>query len=418
MARKVFMSVLGSTNYQECQYVDHQSNFKSSNTRFVQVAMFEKLVCNWSPNDVAFIFLTTGSKGSEQKNWFDNGHCKFGTNEVIPSTGLQKLLNDLNLPCAIKPIPIRNGDNEEEVWKNFRTIFDCLLPGDEVYFDITHGFRSLPMLTLVLNNYSKFLKNIKVASITYGNYEARNHQNEAPIINLTFLSELQDWTTAAKMFITTGRTNDIVNLIGKEQVPALNDFINEINECRGANIYSGYTAEKVKVEFKQLGIEHHIFKELLKKVEQKATSYQPNDILNGFRAVEFCIQHQQIQQGITLLQEFLISYVLKDISYDEWLDEFARTVVSGCLSINNLSAFRKSGKTEEQELLSNEIAIKVFALPYKKKLSNNVYKGLSLGARNDLNHAGKRMVPKETGYFQNKLIEYFNRTVSILSLEL
>ncbi len=301
MARKVFMSVLGSTNYQECQYVDHHSNFKSSNTRFVQVAMFERLVCHWSSSDIAFILLTTGSKGSEKKNWLDNGHLKFGTNEIIPSNGLKSLLTELETSCKIEPVPIKNGDNESEIWENFRTIFNCLQHGDEVYFDITHGFRSLPMLVLVLNNYSKLLKNIKVASITYGNYEARNIQNEAPIINLTSLSELQDRANAAKMFITAGRTNEIVNLIGSEKVPALNDFISEINECRGIQIFSGETAEKVKLEFKRLGIENHIFKDLLKKVEQKATNYRPNDILNGFRAVEFCIQHQQIQQGITFI---------------------------------------------------------------------------------------------------------------------
>ena len=30
--------------------------------------------------------------------------------------------------------------------------------GDELYFDLTHGFRYLPMLVMVLINYSKFLK--------------------------------------------------------------------------------------------------------------------------------------------------------------------------------------------------------------------------------------------------------------------
>lgn len=418
MTRKVFMSVLGATNYQECQYVEYQTGFKSSKTRFIQVTMFEKFVREWTANDIAYILLTSGKKGSEMKNWFDNGHCKYGTEELIVSTGLHKLLANMNLPCRIEPVYIKNGDDENEIWENFRTIFDCLKPNDEVYFDITHGFRSLPMLVLVLNNYSKFLKDIKIASITYGNYEARNELNEAPIIDLTSLSELQDWTAAANMFITTGNTKSITELLKNEDIKSLNDFVDEINECRGLEIYNGKSAINLKNNLKKFNVHNNSFKELLDKIGEKVDHFEPNDIVNGFRAVDFCIQHQLIQQGVTILQEFIISFILKEINYENWLHDFERTIVSGCMSINNLRCFKPSEKSEEEKLKSLEIAQKVFSLPYKKKLSDRVFKGLAHGARNDLNHGGKRNDPKPTGYFGEKLTEYFNNTLEILSIKL
>ncbi len=418
MSRKVFISVLGATNYKECQYVDTQSNFKSSKTRFIQVAMFEKFVMNWSSNDIAFIFLTAGNKGSEKKSWLDDGHVKNDTGEVIPSIGLQKLLEKLKPPCEIKPVKIKNGDTEAEIWENFRIIFNCLQQGDEVYFDVTHGFRPLPMLVLVLNNYSKFLKNIKVASITYGNFDARNERNEAPIMNLTPLSELQDWTAAANMFISTGKTNSISTLLETENIGSLDTFVDEINECRGRDIYSGQSALNLKRDLKKINIKNHSFRELLEKIERKVESFALNDILNGFRAVEFCIQHQLVQQGVTLLQEYIISWVLKDICNENWLNEFERNIVSGCMQINSIKSFKPSGKSEEMRLKSIEIAQKVFSLPYKKKLSDNVFKGLSKGARNDLNHAGKRIDSKPTGYFEEKLKYYYKKTLEILSIEI
>ncbi len=349
----------------------------------------------------------------------DDGHVKYGTNETIPSKGLKRLLEDFNQNCAIVPVQIKNGDNETEIWENFRTIFNCLQQDDNVYFDITHGFRSLPMFVLILNNYSKFLKGISVKSITYGNYEARNAKNEAPIIDLTPLSSLQNWTAAASMFIATGQTKEITSLLQNQGVNSLDEFVQEINECRGLSIFSGSTAANVKAELENVHIEEHTFRELLLKVEQKVSGFGKDDLLNGFRAVEFCIQHNLIQQGITLLQEFLVSYVLKDAGYLDWNDDFDRKTVSGCLSLNHLHRFETPESNDDAKKKSAyELAQKIFALPYKKELTDKVFKGLSLGARNDLNHAGKRIAPKPTGYFENKLNEYYKNTLLILSIKL
>lgn len=419
MARKVFMSVLGSTNYRECCYTDNSTGFKSELTKFIQAAMFGKFVNKWGPDDIAYIFLTTGEKGSEVKNWLADGHCLFDSKEKIQSKGLRTLLESMNSSCRIEPVHIKNGDNETEIWSNFRTIFDCLQADDEVYFDVTHGFRSLPMLVLVLNNYSKFLKGISVKSITYGNYEARNDKNEAPIINLTSLTNLQDWTSAANMFIETGKTSGITELINDKEFSVLDEFVKEIAECRGLSIFSGATALKVQEELSAIHFQDHSFRELLNKVNEKVTSFGNSDLMNGFRAVEFCIQHKLIQQGITLLQEFIVSFILKEIYCEDWIAEINRSIASGCMSINSIESFKASEKlTDDEKQKARELAQRIFQLPYKKKLSDKVFKNLSLGARNDLNHAGMRIDPKETGYFEDRLFKYFELTKEILQINL
>jgi len=66
----------------------------------------------------------------------------------------------------IKEIP--DGKDTDEIWEIFDIIYNALEEDDNIYIDITHSFRYLPMLLLVLLNYAKYLKNIKIKQITYG----------------------------------------------------------------------------------------------------------------------------------------------------------------------------------------------------------------------------------------------------------
>ena len=251
MARKVFISVLGLTNYGECIYV--KDEYKSPSVRFIQEATLDYLCQQneWTANDTAYILLTNGA---ENVNWYNDGHKNKETGEIIKCEGLQCRLQKLNLPFEINTISkIPDGNTEEEIWEIFERVFNELQDDDELYFDLTHGFRYLPMLVMVLINYSKFLKNTSVKSITYGNFESRNRvTNEAPIIDLLPLSALQDWTYAAGQFLDSGNVDKLQYLSDKELKPILKNakgsnkdatnlksFVKHLSEgqtCRGISI--------------------------------------------------------------------------------------------------------------------------------------------------------------------------------------
>lgn len=103
--------------------------------------------------------------------------------------------------------------------------------GDEVYFDITHGFRSLPMLGMVLMNYAKALKGIKVKAITYGAFDALGsrfnieeripdpEQRIVPLLDLTGFHELQEWSIAADNFVKSGNTAKMIALTEGKTAP-------------------------------------------------------------------------------------------------------------------------------------------------------------------------------------------------------
>jgi hypothetical protein len=296
-----------------------------------------------------------------------------------------------------------------------------------------------------LINYVKFLKNTTVKKIYYGAFEKLGYsyvvkkipvkERFAPVLDLTAFSELQDWTSAANDFTNFGNVNKLTKISKNEM---LNDLLLKFSRnfatCRGIDLIEGSTANRLSQTINDIQTNNlskpfiPIFEEIKFKVEQFKLN---EEIKNGLKTVKYCIDHNLTQQGITLLAEFIITYILIIINED-WKNTINRDSVSGCLNINKRELFNltllderltkkccEGGLTKEQknDILSKqaEIADKVFELPFKKKLSNNVYKKLSQGSRNDINHAGIRPDPKEPEYLIDRLKKYYNLTSKIIT---
>ena len=412
MARKVFLSILGTGYYEKTRYYfdDYKTNYK---TRFIQEATIKHFCSNWSKEDKIVIFLTEQARRTNWKHPAQQFH-KF--KEAY--AGLSSILSFPQL--VDKNIP--DGNSEKEIWEVFEIIFEELNEGDEVYFDITHAFRFLPMLLMVLINYAKLLKNISVKSVTYGNYEARkvhqDGQEYSPVMKITPLSELQDWTIATLMFKESGQTNYLNNLLSDNQENAITNFTNEISEVRSLNIIKGESAIKAMDIIDKTLIDNPIFENLKNDLNAELSKFKNNEVKNTFHAVDFCIKHNLTQQGLTILQESIKTFILKEIGETDYINEQKRNAVSGALSINKLELFniQKKDKLSQEEVNTlNTIAKKVFELSYKKKLTDKVYKSLSQGARNDINHAGYREKPKDVGYFKDRLEKYYKKTMEILN---
>jgi len=88
------------------------------------------------------------------------------------------------------------GVNQKELWNNFdifMSIGDNLNHGDEVYLDITHSFRSIPIFMYLMMNFIQTLnyeKEIKLAGIYYGMLDARREFGYTPVVDLSPLFEI------------------------------------------------------------------------------------------------------------------------------------------------------------------------------------------------------------------------------------
>lgn len=431
MARKVFISVLGFSNYNECIY--SKEVYKSNPVRFIQEATLGYLLqeSEWKDNDSAYILLT---EEAETANWIDNGQKNRTTGESIPCEGLCTRLCKMNLPFAVQTIShLPHGNNEKEIWDIFERTFENLQEGDELYFDLTHGFRYLPMLVMVLINYSKFLKNTTVKSITYGNYESRNKENVAPIIDLLPLSALQDWTYAAGQFIDAGNVQRLAQLskdkirpimitsAGKdENAKNLTGFINylsavvdEIQTCRGINIIQATNLLKLHNLTSQLNDTFiKPLNPIFAKIENQFDGYEENNASNCFRAVRWCMDNGLYQQAITILLEGILTIICIDCNVIV-TDRDERTLVSSVINLylqkqlNNWNF--SSDYTEEQN-----IKISTYLNSAKLQTFAKIYKACS-DLRNDMNHAGMRDGSMNAANIKKGILKMVNRSMELLN---
>lgn len=361
MARKVFISVLGAGFYEPCKYT--KGSFKSSETRFIQQATLEylKVNCNWTTKnsegeiiDRVIILLTDGAKDA---NW-DKSITKRQKRKTEPEETyirLEQVLQEMNLPCPVETISIPDGKNEDEMWAIFNAVYETLRPNDELYFDLTHSFRYLPMLVLVLGNYAKFLKGVKVNHISYGNYEARKEEtNEAPLMDILPLTMLQDWTFAAADLIMNGNIKRLQSLKddnaltpllrekGKKNLnrkmieepltsyfDSLQAFLQDMKLCQGPNILKGETINNIDSCHEQVV---EVFKDviapippIIDKIQDSLCGFEQTDCLNpeslrnGYEAAKWCFDHQLYQQAITILDENLTTHFCKCLGTDEFV---------------------------------------------------------------------------------------------------
>lgn len=132
---------------------------------------------------------------------------------------------------------IKYGLNEEELDFNITTILELeskLQSGDQLYVDVTHSFRSMPLLlmnTLIyLQNMSK--KRVKIVAIFYGMSEMKRELGYAPVVNLKKALEVNNWISGAYSFSEFGdakKISELLNSIDRSAANRLMDFSNANN---------------------------------------------------------------------------------------------------------------------------------------------------------------------------------------------
>jgi CRISPR-associated DxTHG motif protein len=120
----------------------------------------------------------------------------------------QKRLED---KVIITDILIPSGKTESEIWQIFDAVVDSVDVNSQVIFDITHAFRSIPLLVLLAAAFLKQARNVTIEGVYYGAFEV--DRENPPIFNLTPALKLLDWLTATDKFINTGSSVELGNLL-------------------------------------------------------------------------------------------------------------------------------------------------------------------------------------------------------------
>ncbi len=344
MAR-VFISVLGTGDYVPCNYQftkDGKIVHVVHNVRFVQEATVSFSCRDWTENDRILIFTTEASK---KKNWENRPQVDLPGDNI---EGLAARLDALSLPTLVQNVMIPDGKSEEEIRSIFKTLVDCLTDGDTVVFDITHSFRSIPMLVMVVLNYAKVMKKVSLSGIYYGALEALGTPTEVqrlmpenrnvPVFDLTPFDTLLDWTVAIDRFVSAGDASSVSNLAKSMVTDRLrqsrgsdhdakvvctiadnmNAFTKNLSTCRGRSI-SKCASKLISSIRSGTAILNDIvpaISPLIKSVEQSLANFVGDKIRDGMAAARWCSEHNLIQQGFTILQETLICYLVDQVKED------------------------------------------------------------------------------------------------------
>ena len=413
MARKVFISFLGTGNYIECIYKNGDN--KSQPVRFVQEALISDICKNWSEEDQIYIFCTTrdeetGENGSKETNWFDNGHKK--ATAEIEKIGLEHRLNDLrksiNLKPNIKEVDIDTGFSEKGMWEIFNTVYTQLQPEDQLFFDVTHAFRSIPLFSIVLFNYSKFMIDTRLVSIMYGAFEKLGpftkvrelpvEKRVAPVIDLTNIARLQEYNQLAsslKDFGKIGGMKDAINQDGKNiQLynfgKSLSDLDEYISTIDFKNLKKGKYIADFRIIYKKLKKTNQFIPpilNLLNSIDKETKDFCDKDSFTNIEtAINWTIKHNWLMQSFPLAEEYIVYRIadkLIDLKPAEMTLKKYRTFISAILGMIEKDFANK--KWRGDLLKYQKITNAIVNLDFIKEIRKSYYYVTS--ARNSLAHA-------------------------------
>jgi CRISPR-associated DxTHG motif protein len=317
MARKLFTTLgtgpaAAGQRYQPTRYC--WQGQLSDETEFFALAL-----ADWFRPERVYIFLTEQARASA--NW-------------TGPDGLEKQLTARGV--AFVPVSIPDGRSEQELWRLFDLVAQCVEPGDRLIFDITHGFRSLPLVLLLAAVYLRAVREAQLEHLLYGAHEAREG-GVTPVFDLTPMVELLDWLAAADMFRKTGDARDLAarldsahrrswqNPAAAEQARALQCFASVLKKLsaalvtiRPAQVQAAAQAfsaqlEAVRPEAGRFALP------LVPLLEQIERTYGPLAApgMAGYRAlVELYSNHGRIPQALLLARELVVEEACRRLGRD------------------------------------------------------------------------------------------------------
>lgn len=471
---KHFIAVLGTSLYEPVIYEDNGYQAPQE-FEFVQMALIDKYKDELAEEDARItIFVTDFSK---KQNYLNRTYTKkeqeiagywksTKASNVIEGNvkkGFEEQFQEYfpQLSSKLDPIPIADMKTEEELWSGFQAMYSCIREGDEIIFDLTHGFRSIPMLAITIVEYAKILKNCRLLDITYGAFEAANREESpkhVPLINLNVYDEIIAWSQAANIFMRYGQADMMKNLYKEKmkRIPneekrewkpvenmldAAEDLSNAILTSRGVDAEQVNKKGKPKYSVKSA---YQMFKARSDEtIEEKARQVQPlyplfekakerfeifdkeKNYQVGFAVTKWCIENNMIQQGYTSLEETIKTFLCNYYGLDE-VSEKTRDDMVGFFTLENHHIIRNNitfenneqkeayGRKKLEEKYKNwskdekQQAIHIF-MTVDKKIYENM--GIIKDFRNDINHFGMRSNPKSSETLKKKLKECYEKTL-------
>jgi len=228
-------------------------------------------------------------------------------------------------------VVIPEGRNHDEFWRIFETLISLDVDKKEVYLDITHGFRSIPVFVSTVMNFFEKVRKAEIKGVYYGMYN--KEEVETPIIDMLPILEINNWIDGFTLFKDYGDSSKITNLIkSKLDMRTLDNedvyknilnwfdisskafgftasdvYINSVNEI--ANISNNI--EDIPSELKALEFIINDIKKLSQLFGKLDKNWQKQ-----LKLTEVYFLKNRYSQALTTLREAIITYILEENDMD------------------------------------------------------------------------------------------------------
>jgi len=255
--------------------------------------------------------------------------------DLVPLNALiNKRLNSNNSKCFI----VNDGENEDELWtifNKFIEILENIQDGDEVYFEITHLFRSLSVMSFVMSEFGKTYKQFKIAGVFYGMWKIGE---PSKIINLSIFFELLDWARAISNLKYYGNSFELMKLINMADVnkdiqKTFENFSNALSISDVGALQQSIKILKGKIE-------------LFKSHDNKIISLISKNLLEFINKLDI--------DSLAKFQFELSKWYIDNKNFAMAYMTLTEAVISAICENENFNAASKEDRKEAQNILFNE----------------------------------------------------------------
>ena len=343
MPRAVYISFLGTTPYEPASYPDPRDATRENApaTPYVQEAFLYYLQSdNLEPEVYTLVTPRAAAMHYDAEGTLG---------DRLAASGL-----------TTNRVSIENPGAEDTIWRTFETFVAQLRDGDEVYLDVTHAFRVLPMLGFAALNYARSLRDITVAGIWYGEYDRGTKL--ASSRDVTAFVTVQDWAAATRALREQGSLRPFASLSDgalrrgsaegkkafgrrrhafeqlRKQVLELTDLLQLANAHALAD-EGAWT--KLRDRFAELRESYadafdpaaRPILDLLDEIERKLASGFDGESRRA-AVVGWAADHDLLPQGFTMLDELTTTAVCESVGADP-SDKAHREFVAGFLKLRD-----------------------------------------------------------------------------------
>lgn len=227
---KILISSLGTgwnvkdsdSEYQATNYIIEGKEYKDES--FISKSLIEHynidkvilLGTNKSMWDGAYLGFTNDRIDD---SWETLNSGKLGEGITLDNLKImEQVLDDYMGKSGSLCLMVNYGQNEDEMWENFEIMYEInqyISEGDEVYLDITHAFRSLPILLFIVMEFMHMMReDFKLSGLLYGMLS----NDKSPVIDLKIFFELLDWAKAVNNFKKHANATQLVDLMKESDI--------------------------------------------------------------------------------------------------------------------------------------------------------------------------------------------------------